>query len=450
MSERVSRIARGSLGVWVSGEATHSVIPTLPHPKTALPGPDDTLRRVLPNGITVLARENWSAPSVVLEGYLLAGNLDEPADLPGLASFTVGMLSRGTQRRSFAEINEAIEGIGASIGFSPDRHMTNFSTKSLAEDLDLVLDVLADELRHPSFPPEYVEKMRSLRLSAIAERENDTRQMAGRAFRQLMYGKHPLGRDMLGTRKSVRAVRRALLSDFHQRFFQPEGMVIVAVGAVPAEVAVEKIAGAFGDWTGSRPQRSALPELLPLAATRQRRIAMPDKSQADIVLGWPAMRRDEPDFDAARLANTVLGVFGMMGRLGANVRERQGMAYYAYSRLSADREPGTWAAIAGVNPTNVDRAVAAMLAEVRRLRDEPVSADELEDCRRYLIGSLPLHLETNDGVASTLVDIEWHGLGLDYLARYANIIRGLTADQLQAAAQKYLNPDAYVLAVAGP
>ena len=162
------------------------------------------------------------------------------------------------------------------------------------------------------------------------------------------------------------------------------------------------------------------------------------------------MRRNAPDFDAARLANTVLGVFGMMGRLGANVRERQGMAYYAASRLSADREPGTWVAYAGVNPANVERAIAAILDEVRRLRDEPVPADELEDCKRYLTGSLPLQLETNDGVASLLVDIEWHELGLDYLARYPGIINSLTAEQVQAAAQKYLNPDAYVLAVAGP
>lgn len=427
-----------------------SVAPSAGGSTSPYPGPDDTLRRVLPNGITVLARENWSAPSVVVEGYVIAGNLDEPAELPGLASFTVGMLSRGTERRSFTEINEAIEGIGASIGFSPDRHVTNFSAKSLAEDLDLVLDVLADELRHPAFPPEHVEKLRGLRLSAIAERENDTRHMAGRAFRELMYGDHPLGRDLLGTREAVRAVRRDLLAEFYQRFFQPEGMVVVVVGAVSAEVAVQKIAAVFGDWVGRRPARPPLPTALQLNELRQRHVSMADKSQSDIVLGWPAMRRAAPDFDAARLANTVLGVFGMMGRLGANVRERQGMAYYAYSRLSADREPGTWAAIAGVNPANVNRAVAAMLDEVRRLRDEPVPAAELEDCKRYLIGSLPLHLETNDGVASTLVDIEWHGLGLDYLARYAGIINSLTADQVQAAAQKYLDPAAYVLAVAGP
>jgi zinc protease len=177
---------------------------------------------------------------------------------------------------------------------------------------------------------------------------------------------------------------------------------------------------------------------------------MPHKTQSDLIVGWPAMRRLDPDFDGARVANTVLGVFGMMGRLGENVREEQGMAYYAYSRLSANRDPGAWAAIAGVAPENVERAFRAMLAEVERLRQEPVPADELQDCKRYLTGSLPIQLETNEGVAGVLVDVEWHGLGLDYVQRYKGIIDGITPSDVQAAAQKYLNPAAYALAIAGP
>lgn len=421
-----------------------------PAPKASLPGPDDILRRVLPNGITVLARENWSAPSVVVEGYLLAGNLDEPADLPGLASFVVGMLSRGTQRRSFAEISETIEGIGASIGFGPDRHTTTFSTKSLVEDLDTVLGVLAEELRLPAFPTEYIERVRGMRLTALAERENDTRQMAGRAFRELMYGRHPLGRDMLGTRESLAAIQRESLVGFYEQFFRPQGMVVAVVGALKAEEAVRRVEEAFGDWTGDRPDRAALDPLRPLSAVRRRHVVMPDKSQSDIIMGWHGLRRLDAEYDAARLANTVLGVFGMMGRLGANVRERQGMAYYAYSHMSGDRERGTWLAIAGVNPANVQRAQAAMLDEVRRLQDELVPEDELQDSKRFLVGSLPLQLETNDGVASLLVDLEWYQLGLDYLWRYEHLIEGVTTAQVQAVARKYLDPARYVVAIAGP
>jgi len=419
-------------------------------PHTALPGPHDILRRTLPNGITVLARENWSAPSVVLEGYLLVGNLDEPEHLTGLTSYTSSMLSRGTRRRSFAEISETIEAVGASIGFGADRHTTSFSTKSLAEDIDLVLDVLADELRAPAFPLDHVEKVRGLRMTAIAERENDTRQMASLAFRELMFGAHPLGRNMLGTRQTNAAIQRDALVEFYETFYRPQGMVIAVVGALPAEAAVAKVAAAFGDWTGDRPVRPALPPVPALDGVRERRVAMPDKSQSDIILGWPAMPRLHPDFDKARLANTVLGVFGMMGRLGTNVRERQGMAYYAYSQLATNKQIGMWLAIAGVNPANVDLAIAAMLQEAQRLADERVPEDELADCKRYLTGSLPLQMETNDGVASVMVDIEWHDLGLDYVERYVEIINSLTADDVQQAAQKYLATGKYAAVVAGP
>ncbi len=313
----------------------------------------DTLRQTLPNGITVLARENWSAPSVVIEGYLQAGNLDEPADLAGLTSYTASLLSRGTRRRSFAEISETVEGVGAAIGFSADRYTTGFSTKSLAEDLDLVLDILADELRGPVFPADHIEKVRGLRLTAIAERENDTRQMAGLTFRELMYGEHPLGRDFLGSRQSVTAISRDDLVRFYETHYGPQGMVVVVVGAVPVEEAVAKVAAAFGDWQHERPPRPALPPLPGLDGIRERRLSMPDKTQSDLILGWTGMPRRHPDFDGARLANTILGVFGMSGRLGINVRERQGMAYYTYSQLSAGQESGAWLAIAGVNPANV-------------------------------------------------------------------------------------------------
>jgi len=417
---------------------------------SSLPGPQDVLRRSLPNGITVLARENWSAPSIVVEGYIQVGNLDEPDHLAGLASFTSAMLGRGTRKRSFAEINELVESVGASLGFSVDRRLTSFSAKSLAEDLDLILDVLDDELRGPVFPAEYVDRLRGLRLTAIAERENDTRQMAGLAFRELMYGNHPFGRDMLGSRSSNAAIRRDDLVSFYESHFYPQGMVIAIVGAISAEVAYEKVAAKFGDWSGVRAARVEPPPVPRPDERRERRVAMPGKSQTDIIVGWPAMRRLDPDFDGARLANTVLGVFGMMGRLGDNVREEQGMAYYAYSRLSANRDPGTWAAVAGVAPDNVERALRAMLAEVERLRDEPVPEAELQDSKRYLTGSLPIQLETNDGVASVLVDIEWHGLGLDYVQRYKGIIESITPEDMQAAARKYLNPAAYTLAIAGP
>jgi len=140
----------------------------------------------------------------------------------------------------------------------------------------------------------------------------------------------------------------------------------------------------------------------------------------------------------------------MMGRLGDSVREEQGLAYYVYSSQEAGPVTGLWFAAAGVNPNNVEQAIDSIQMEFGRLADQPVPDEELADTQAYLTGILPIQLETNDGVASTLLNMEWNGLGLDYLQRYNNLVYSVSADDVQRVAQRYLRSDAYVLSVAGP
>jgi len=139
-----------------------------------------------------------------------------------------------------------------------------------------------------------------------------------------------------------------------------------------------------------------------------------------------------------------------MGRLGDNIREEQGLAYYVYSELEAGLGQGSWSAIAGVNPENVERTVESICLEVRRLREEPVPAEELADSQLYLTGSMPLRLETNEGVARSLLDMERYCLGLDYLQRFPGLVNSVTVGDVREVAHKYLDPDVYALAVAGP
>jgi zinc protease len=228
-------------------------------------------------------------------------------------------------------------------------------------------------------------------------------------------------------------------------------MVIAIVGAVAVEDALNEVRVALGGWTApdAEPNRD-VPSQVHLAETRRQTVVIEGKTQSDIVIGWPALARNDPDWMAANLANTILGVFGMMGRLGDRVREEMGLAYYAYSRLDAGIGAGPWTALAGVNPANVELATEGILGEVRRLRDEPVPAGELADTQAFLTGSMPLRLETNEGVAASILNMERNGLGLDYLQRYAGLVNAVTAEDIQRVAQKYLDPDVYALAVAGP
>lgn len=148
--------------------------------------------------------------------------------------------------------------------------------------------------------------------------------------------------------------------------------------------------------------------------------------------------------------NTILGVFGMMGRIGQNVRERQGLAYYASSRLEGGLGPGPWTASAGVASDKVDQAIESIRHEIRTIMNEPVTSEELSDSQAFRTGSLPMSLETNSGLVDVITDMEFYGLGLDYLERYAGMINSITQEQIQAAARKYLSADDLIISVSGP
>jgi zinc protease len=221
------------------------------------------------------------------------------------------------------------------------------------------------------------------------------------------------------------------------------------VGDVQTAAVLELIERHFGDWRGPQPEQS-VPPAPPLHEVRRVSVPLPDKIQTDLMLGGPAVPRRHPDFYAVRVANTVLGRFGMMGRLGERVREEEGLAYYVYSTQDAGEAAGAWLAAAGVNPAHVDQAIASILDEFARLREEPVPDAELADSQAYMTGVLPLTLETNEGVAATLLNMEYYKLGLDYLERYDSLINSVTAADVQRVARAYLRPEAYVLALAGP
>jgi zinc protease len=417
----------------------------------SIPGPDDVARFELPNGIVVLVRENHDSPSVVTTGYLQVGACDERPEQAGLAAFTANALMRGTANRSFEQLHEEYESVGAGMSVSGGMHTTGFGTKSLVEDLSLVLDVLADILRRPIFPRDEVERLRGEILTDLEERAHDTRRMASLTFQELAYPEgHPYARSLGGYTETVSTLSRDDLAEFYAGGYGPQGMVIVVVGAVKTADALAQIEAVFGDWKGRTYERLPLPEVSPLTDTQQRTISIPGKTQSDIVLGYPGPSRLETDFLDAAVCNTILGVFGLMGRLGENVREAQGLAYYSYSRLVGGPGPGPWHVVAGVDPLNVERAVASIGEEIRRMCEESVPEDELNDNKAFITGTLPLRLETNEGVARSILNIERYGLGLDYLQRYTGLIDEITAERIQTVAQRWLNPDAYALAVAGP
>ena len=275
----------------------------------------------------------------------------------GLADFTASALLRGSEKRDFQEIFDDLESTGANLSFSAGGHTAGFTGRCLSEDLPLLLDLLSDALRHPVFPGEQVERLRAQFLTGLAIRAQDTAEMASLTFDQIVFKGHPYARPDDGWPETIQAITRADLAEFHRIHYGPQGLVLAIVGAVePKDIAaqVEKV---LGDWVNpSQPEIPTLPELKPLKKTVTRRVKIPGKSQSDLVIGTSGPRRKDPEFMPALLGNSVLGQFGMSGRIGEVVREKSGLAYYASSSLSAGIGPGAWDVSAGVNPGNVQKA----------------------------------------------------------------------------------------------
>ena len=419
--------------------------------KNAFPGADDITRVVLENGITVLCRSNFNSPSVVLRGNLPAGSLFDPEEKLGLADFTASALMRGSEKRDFQAIYDSLESVGANFGFNAGMHTIGFGGKSLAEDLPLLMGILAESLRQPIFPDEHIEKLRAQHLTGLALRDQDTGDMAELIFDEILYAGHPYRHTGDGTTETVQALMRGDLVEYHQSKFGPRGMVITVVGAIEADEAIAQVNALLGDWQNpAQPPKPTVPEMAPLSKRVRRDHKIEGKSQADLMLGFLGPKRLDDDYMPASLGNAILGRFGMMGRIGESVREKSGLAYYAHSSLSAGQGPGSWYVSAGVNPANLEKAIDLIVRELEVFSENGVREEELADVKSNYIGSLPLSLESNSGVASALIRIERYDLGLDYYRHYPDLVRAVTREQILAVARKYIELDRLAIATAGP
>jgi zinc protease len=282
-------------------------------------------------------------------------------------------------------------------------------------------------------------------------RAQDTASMASLTFDQIVYEGHPYALPEDGWPETVQAISRDDLDRFHARYYGPSGMVLVVVGAAEPKKTVELAEKYFGGWKNpDQPKPMELPVLKPLQETTRRKATIPGKVQSDVVLGSSGPERKAPGYMSASLGNSVLGQFGMGGRIGETVREKSGLAYFAYSSLNAGVGPGTWVVNAGVNPKNIEKVIDLVLKEIKLFVEKGIKADELADSQSSYIGRLPLSLESNAGVASSLLNIERYDLGMDYYQKYPALVQAVTRESVLEAARQYLDPGRIAIAVAGP
>ena len=429
-----------------SGRMSDAVVQSAPARRGLEPS-----RTVLDNGVVLLAKRTSTTPAVAMNLAVRAGSAFDPPGRAGLTWLLSRVIDRGTAARSAAEIAEELDSRGITLTIAVTRHLFSLVCTCLADDFEPVLALVADILAAPSLPDAEIATRKGEVVTAIRQDGDNPAVRANEALMALLYpDEHPYGRRTKGSIELVESLAREELLRQHAERFAPSELTAVVVGDVEPERTRDLVARVFGGWRKPPPPPLALP--LPVRASARRRLVLPmmNKSQADIAYGFVAARRRDPDYYACWLMNNVFGQYSIGGRLGDSIRERQGMAYYASSALDANVVDGPLAIRAGVSPANVDRAVASIDREVAAIVADGITQKELDDSRRFLVGSIPRALETNAAIANFLQIAEFFDLGLDYDVRLPALLGSVTLDEANAAARRILDVDRATVVIAGP
>lgn len=416
-----------------------------PEPAAAFP---DYQERTLPNGLKVFVVESRRQPTVTFRLLLKRGAVGD-GDKPGLASATAELLNEGTPTRNTDQFAEEIDGLGAEVEAAAGNDSLSVTASGLTKFLPQVLDLFADAALRPTFPEEQLKKHQRRVLSRLAQERQQPGSLAGRLRGKLLYGdKHPYGAYVSET--SVRALRREDLVAFHRANFLPNHATLAVVGDVNTEDVVARLTRAFGDWKPGDLPELDLPALPPAPEKLTVQLVdRPSSVQSAVLVCAPGVRRADPDVPELGVVNGVLGG-GMNGRLFQNLRERHGYTYGSGSSFGAAREAGLFSASAEVRNEVTEPAIREMLAEIGRIRTEPIPEPELARQRSSMAGNYLLSLENPGTVASRVQEMELYELPGDYYRTYARRIGGVTVERAEALAKAHVPaPDRVTVVVVG-
>jgi len=406
------------------------------------------VRQTLGSGARVQVSPQPSVPMVIVDVLVDAGSRLDPPGKEGLANLTADLLTEGAGKRTAEQIHEAADFIGASLASQAGEDLAYANVKVVRKDLDQGLDLLLDCLLRPTFANAEIERRKTAILASIRASEDSPGTLADRAFDKQLFGPSSYGHPVEGWPATVKKLTRKDVLDFYQRYYTPERSIVTVVGDVrPVEV-IAALEQRLQAWKGSGKEPSSRPSPVPAAPT----VLVIDKplTQANIVLGHAGVARDNPDWYALTVMNHILGGGAFSSRLFSSVRTKGGLAYSINSGFSATKEPGAFKVGMQTKGESAQEAVAKVREEIARMRETTVSEQELSDAKQYLTGSFPMKFDSNAKIAGLLAQIEFFGLGNDYLDTYKDRIDAVTAADVQRVAQKYLSPDDLILVVVGP
>ena len=429
------------LALSVNAQLDRSIRPNPgPAPKIQL---GDYKLFTLDNGLKVIVVENHKIPKIT---YQLSLDIDPivEGDQAGYVSITGDLLRAGTTTKTKAEIDEAIDFIGASL----NTNSIGMSGSVLTKFSGTLLGIMSDVLFNPSFPAEELEKLKKQNISGIQMAKNEAKAIAGNINSSVMFGnKHPYGE--VTSEKSFESVTLDKCKEYYKTYFRPNVAYLIIVGDITLKEAQSQASQYFGKWEkGVVPAHSyKFPEL-----NKSPRVVIGNRDgavQSVIMVSYPLdFKPGDPDAIKASVMNSILGGGSLSSRINANLREKKAYTYGAYSSLSPDKLVGTFNASGEVKGEATDSAMVALLFEINRMISEPVDSKMVEQVKSMMNGSFARSLENPSTIAGFALNIEKYKLPKDYYATYLEKLSKVTVADVQEMAKKYLKPEnANIIAV---
>jgi predicted Zn-dependent peptidase len=420
----------------VSAARTRAVVALLLWLLPTVAAAQATRRERLDNGLTVLVHENAVAPVVAVALMLRMGTRWERPEESGIANFVHAVMVKGTAKRSGGDLAEAIAALGGKLSAAGDVDYSAINASALSRFWRELLAMTAELALEPGLAPDEVGIERDWLISRIQRQRDSPSSRAFDEFYAALYGPHPYGRPVLGTPETLRRIDHAALVAYYRAFYRPERMILSVSGQVKANEVLAEARRLFGGLPAGGPV--AEPSNPPPTATARRLVVEQPAQQAQILAGSLAPPLDHRDHAAVKVLTTVLGG-GMAGRLFAELRDRQALAYTANAFYDPVREPGAVILYLGTAPENAERAEAALLREIERVKTQAITAEELRRAKGYLLGNYAMDRRTNGRQVWYMGFYEIEGVGQGFPERYRRAVEAVTADDVLRVARAHLD-----------
>jgi zinc protease len=393
----------------------------------------------LKNGLTIVLEEDHKLPTVAFTMWIRPGQLADPSDLPGLASFTAGMLREGTEKRSSEQIASEVDSLGASLEASSRFGVsyTSVNASGLITDTAKILDLLSDVVLHPSFPASELAKYKQTEGASLEQRLANPAFLAQQGFRRVIYGDTPMALAS-ATKESIEKISVEDLKRFHEKHYVPGNTILGVTGDFTASAMRATIEKYFGGWTGAAEAPEKFAAAVAPEATKITLVDRPASVQTYIIVGDRAIRRTDPEYYQLTVMNQVLGG-GPQARLFLDLREEHSLTYGSYSRFNAEIYPGDWAASAPVRSAVTGDAFDRFLYEFKKINDEPVPQSEMDDAHRAIVANFALSLEQPSQILNDWLTVQYYALPVDYWDKYPDHIGAIDAAAAQASAKKFVD-----------